>query len=79
MQPHVLLNDLANTPHRDGQDVLLVRTDRFEIQCRCHGDCYGVYVFALRDGEAHWTRQARTVKTAQQARVVAAALYRAGL
>ena len=79
MHTHVVLNDLANVPHRDGQDVLIVRTDTFEIQCRCHGDCYGVYQFALKDGNAEWTRHASTVKTVQRARELAARLYKAGL
>ena len=57
----VLLNDLPNLPHHDGQKVLHERTERFELEVNVDRGVYWYYLFALKNGQVSYTRMARLV------------------
>ena len=73
----VIINDLANLPHRDGQVVLKAERDDFEVEVRCRLDGYHVYGIAREPEGGKWTRLACPRSTPQQARDLAEELLRA--
>ena len=60
----VLVNNLSRLPHHDGEDVLLVRAETFELQVRYHGGVCDIYRFAFKDRKPEWTKVARTESAA---------------
>ena len=75
----VLLNDLPNLPHHDGQQVLLVRTDRYELEVNVDRGVYWCYLFVLKDGKVSYTRMVRRASGPRQARLVAREMVRTKL
>jgi hypothetical protein len=73
----VLLNDLANVPHRDGQKVLDVRHDDFAVEVRFSAGVYRVYGFVLLPGGGEYTRPAER-STVREARELALRAWREG-
>ena len=48
---NVLLNDLPNLPHREGQEVLKVRDGDYELTFSGEGKGYWLYMFVLKGGK----------------------------
>jgi len=67
----VLINDLANVPHHDGQKVLDMRRDNFAIEVHYVGGSYRVYGFVRLSGGGEYTRLATERRTVRQARELA--------
>jgi hypothetical protein len=74
----VLINDLANVPHNDGQIVLDVRRDDFAVKVEHDRDCYRVYGFVRLQGGGEYTRLAAERPTVQAARDLARRVWREG-
>jgi hypothetical protein len=72
----VLLNDLPNLPHHDGRQVLLVQTERFELEVNVDRGVYWCYLFALKNGRVSYTSMVRRASGPRQARLVAREMVR---
>jgi hypothetical protein len=69
---NVIINELANLPHHDGQIVLHAVRDDFEVQIRYEAwqrdGCYWVHAYVRRDAQRQYTRLAAERSNVQQAR-----------
>ncbi len=74
----VLINELANLPHRDGQTVLHVIGDDREVEIKFRQGRYVVYLFLLSPRDGWYTRLAAEEPTAKTARDLAAEAWRGG-
>jgi len=74
----VLLNDLSNLPHHDGQKLLDVRRDDFAVEVHYSSGAYRVYGFVRLPGGGEYTRLAAERKTVRQARELALRAWREG-
>jgi hypothetical protein len=74
----VLINDLANLPHSDGQTVLHAKRADFEVKVIFSGTRYRVYGFVIQPNGGTWTNLAADRPTVQEARDLAARLWADG-
>jgi len=74
----VLVNDLANLPHNNGQKLLDVQRDDFAVEIRCSGRAYRVYAFVHLSGGGVYTRLAAERATVAQARELALRVWHEG-
>ncbi len=71
MTTAVLINELANLPHHDGQLVLQARREDFDVEIRCQAGTYYVYAFVTQPNGGRWTRLAAPRSTPHAARDLA--------
>ncbi|HEY4312286.1 MAG TPA: hypothetical protein VGN12_22750 [Pirellulales bacterium] len=78
----VLINNLANLPHHDGQIVLRAKREDFEVvvkhNARHGGEKYWVFGAVIEPGGGTWTNLAAERRTVQEARGLAARLWAEG-
>jgi len=74
----VIINDLANVPHRDGQKLLDVRRDDFAVEIHYVRGVYRVYAFVRLPGGGEYTRLAAERSTVREARELALRAWREG-
>jgi hypothetical protein len=65
---NVLLNELPNLPHHEGQEVLKVRDRDYELTCSREGAGCWLYMFVLNGGKKMYARMVRPAATAEDAR-----------
>ena len=65
---NVLLYDLPNPPHHDGQNVLLVRDGDYELQAVREGEGFWLYTFVMKDGKRFYIRMVRPPATVEKVR-----------
>jgi hypothetical protein len=78
MTSQVLVNDLANIPHHDGQTVLHALREDFEVQVNYSRGVDHVYGFVRKNGRPHFTRLAAQRRTVRQARDLARRAWKEG-
>jgi len=61
----ILLNDLTNLPHRDGQMVLFVRASNYELEAVREGEGYWLYLFVVKNGRVSYLSMVRPAATVE--------------
>jgi hypothetical protein len=74
----VLINDLLNIPHHEGQTVLHALRDDFEVRVEYERATYYVYGFVRKNGRPHFTQLAAPRRTVRQARELARRVWQEG-
>jgi hypothetical protein len=78
MTANVIINELANLPHVDGQVVLKARRDDFQVEVICRTNGYLVYGTVIQPNGGTWSNLAAERRTVHQARDLAARLWAEG-
>jgi hypothetical protein len=74
----VSVNELANLPHHEGQVVLQVERDDFEVKIKCEQGTYWIYGSVKEPSGGGWTRLAAPRETVTDATKLARRLWREG-
>jgi hypothetical protein len=74
----VIINDLANLPHHDGQLVLTAEREDFAVEIKYHQATYGVYGFVRQQGAGGYTRLAAPRSTVADGTELARRRWRDG-
>lgn len=67
---HVLLNELPNVPHREGQEVLRVHDGAYLLQCEFIDGQYWLHLFVVQKDHVAYTRMVRDAATVDDVRKV---------
>ena len=73
-----IINELANLPHCEGQIVLSALRHDFGVTVKYDRGRYYIWGYSIEPSGAQWTNLAADRATPQQARDLAARLWRAG-
>ena len=65
---NVLLNELQNLLHCEGQEVLKVRDGDYELTCSREGKGYWLHMFVLKGDKKMYTRMVRPAATVEDVR-----------
>ena len=74
----VIINELANEPHHEGQIVLHCKRETFELKVLRSGSSYWVHGEPKRPGGASWTTLMAERKTMRAARELARRVWAEG-